>query len=681
MNELTHATSPYLLQHAENPVHWRQWGDSGFVEARERDVPIFLSVGYSSCHWCHVMAHESFEDPDTAALLNDRFVSIKVDREERPDVDAVYMQAVTALSGHGGWPMSVFLAPDGRPFFGGTYWPDEPRHGMPSFRQVLAAVDDAWQQRRDEVVESSEQITQTLANHAVTSVADDLDARVTDEAAQVVLEQAWDREHGGFGRAPKFPQAMTIEWLLVHHARTGSATARDAAVQALDAMARGGIHDQLAGGFARYATDDDWLVPHFEKMLTDSALLLPAYAAAAALTGREDLADVARSTVRFLLDDFRADDGLFVAASDADSEGVEGKYFVWSFDEFADVVAAAGADVDVFAAYFDVTESGNWEGANILHVPVGTATFVAQRGLDGEKFSQDLERVRHALRSRRETRVAPAVDTKVLADANALACRGLVVAGRLLGEPAWICTAREIITTLVERLEIDRMLHHSIAGGELGAPGFLEDHAAVTLAELEVFAATGDRNLFDRALARAEETHARFIDEDRGDWFQTASDAESLYLRPKTTWDNATPSGTSVMIEVCLTLADLTGDDRWRERAEAALVTMQPSARRMPTGFGWALRQFETLVATRRQLAVVGDEGADRAALAAIAERRVLPGVRTVVATPRSDENVPLLLARTPVDGQPAAYLCRNLTCERPVTTPDALAELLDAAG
>ncbi len=675
-NHLATSTSPYLLQHADNPVDWFEWGDDAFAEARERDVPIFLSVGYSSCHWCHVMAHESFEDATIAAALNDAFVNVKVDREERPDVDAVHMEAVTALTGRGGWPMSVFLTPDGHPFFAGTYWPSEPRHGMPAFPDVIAAVSEAWQERRDQVLATAEQIVTGLAEHRAPQPADTLDVSVVDEAARVAVG-AWDQRHGGFGRAPKFPQAMTIEWLLHHHVRTGDDESLAAAVHSLDAMARGGIHDQVGGGFARYSTDERWLVPHFEKMLYDNALLLSAYATAAAIAGDDELARVVQTTVAYLLDEVRTDDGLFVSASDADSEGVEGRFFVWSHDEFREVVSGVGADADLFAAYLGVVPGGNWEGTNVLHRPLGDVAFAARHDLGVDDLRDQWARVRPALAERRATRVAPGVDDKVLADWNALAIRGLVVAARLLGEPAWAQAAHVALDAVHEHLTVDGVLHHSWRDGRVGAPAFLDDLAALAIANLEVLSVTGDPRCLERAVALASDADTRFRDPDGG-WFQTAEDAEPLFTRPRSTWDNATPTGTSMMVEACLALGDLTGEAHWTDRAVEAARVGQAGAARMPTGFGWLLRQFEALAAEPRQVAIVGPDDADRAELARVAFVPPRPGVRVVVADADHDDTVALLAHRHGVDGGAAAYVCRGLVCDAPVTTPQDLRALLD---
>ena len=676
-NRLAAESSPYLQQHADNPVDWYPWGEEAFAEARRRNVPIFLSVGYSTCHWCHVMAHESFEDDEVAGILGDHFVSIKVDREERPDVDAVYMDAVTGMTGHGGWPMSVFLTPDGWPFYAGTYWPRAPRHGMPAFPQVLAAIIDAWEQRRDEVLESAATITRTLQQQAAVAAAAEVDLGVADAAARLVVERAWDREHGGFGAAPKFPQAMTIEWLLERYLRTGETDVLEAATQALRAMAHGGIHDQLAGGFARYSTDARWLVPHFEKMLYDNALLLSAYATAAAVTGDEELREVAVSTAGYLLAELRAPDSTFVSATDADSEGEEGRYFVWSHAELVEVIAEAGEDPELFTAFLGAREGGNWEGVNVLHRPVDRTTFAARHGLEVTELDERWERVRAALLARRAQRVPPGVDTKVLTSWNALAIRGLTRAGVLLDQPGWVGAAATAAEALHDRLVVGGHLHHVLTDGHVAVPAFLEDVALLALADLELLQATGEPAWFDRALALAEDAEARFHDDEQGGWFQTAVDAETLYTRPKDTFDNATPAGTSVMAEVCRLLAGLTGEGRWHDRAAEGVRLLQEGARRMPTGFGWALRQLEALAAGPREVAVLGRPGPERDALARVALARPRPGTVTVVAEPDAGGRIPLLAGRGEVEGRPAAWVCRELTCERPTVDPEELAAQL----
>jgi uncharacterized protein len=679
-NRLADATSPYLLQHADNPVDWVPWGGEAFEEAARRDVPVFLSVGYSSCHWCHVMAHESFEDQRIAEVLNARFVNVKVDREERPDVDAVYMQAVQAMTGRGGWPMSVFLTPDGRPFYAGTYWPRTRRHGMPGFDEIVEAVSEAWAHRRDEVLESAGSILTTLAGmDAPGAPAAAFDPAVCDAAADAVVGHAWDRDLGGFGSAPKFPQAMTITFLLEHHLRTGHAGALEAAVHSLDAMARGGIHDQVGGGFARYSTDARWLVPHFEKMLYDNALLLDAYALAAAITGDPGLTEVAERTVAYLLGEMRTDDGVFWSATDADSEGEEGRFFVWSDEELREVVTAAGADPDTFAAFWGVTPAGNFEGANVLHEPVARADFLARHGLDAAVFDADLARVRAALYERRAGRVPPGLDDKVLCSWNALAIGALARAGGLLDRQGWIDAAVTACAALEDRLVVDDRLHHDGKDGRVGAGAFLEDVALLADAHLALAEAAGGTAHVDRALALAEDAVARFADPDAGGYFQTADDAEALVLRPKDTWDNATPSGNSVLAGVFARLALHTGDEEWRVRADDLVRLFHSRVERMPTGYGRLLQAATFLAAGPTEVAVVGAAGAARDAL----QRAVLstPRVGTVLQVADVEEAAtaggPLLAHRGEVDGRPAAYVCHGFTCDAPVTDADDLAAAL----
>jgi uncharacterized protein len=680
-NRLAASTSPYLRQHAENPVDWREWNEDAFAEARERDVPIFLSVGYSACHWCHVMAHESFEDEATAAELNARFVNVKVDREERPDVDAIYMKAVQGMSGRGGWPMSVFLTPAGEPFFAGTYFPRDDRHGMPSFLRVVRSVSEAWVERRDEVVESAARITASIATSDTLEPSAQLEPQATTrDAATLVLQRAWDREHGGFGRAPKFPQAMTITWLLARHDRTGDDAALAATVQALDHMARGGINDLLAGGFARYSTDERWLVPHFEKMLNDNALLLPAYASAASRTGERALVTPAVETAEALLQTFATPEGVFVAAFDADTDGVEGLTYVWTDTELREVVAAAGHDPDRFARFLGVTPEGNWheggDGVTVIHEPVARDAFAAAEGLDPLEFSADWREVREALRARRDLRPQPGVDDKVLTDWNALAIIGLVRAGRVLGRTDWIEAAARAADHLHASAVATAPDGTMRARHTAGVDGFLEDHANLALADVELYCATGATRWFTRGVALAEAADARFADPDGG-WFQTPVDGEQLIARPKETWDNATPAGTSIMVEVCRRLHALTGRSRWWDPAERALRLLEDPARRMPTGFGAVLRQLEELAAGSVEVVIVGQPGTARDRLERAALDAHHPSAIVVVAGPDHGDTVPLLAHRTEVDGVPAAYVCRDMVCERPVTDPSELAGLL----
>jgi len=671
-NRLENASSPYLRQHAGNPVDWYEWGEEAFARARAEDKPVFLSVGYASCHWCHVMAHESFEDTEVAALLNRDFLPIKVDREERPDVDAVYMTAVQAMTGHGGWPMSVFLTPDGTPFFGGTYWPREERGGMPGFVPVLEAVGDAWRQQRDAVLESAQRITERLrAEHDLSGPRGRVDAQAADVAAALSV-QLWDPDLGGFGRAPKFPQAMTIDFLLANALRTGDRQAETAAVHSLEAMARGGIYDHVAGGFARYSVDAGWLVPHFEKMLYDNALLLRAYLHAWQVTGRPRFRRVAVETADYLLREMTHPGGGLYSSTDADSEGEEGRFFVWSDPEFRAVVAATGEDVDRFARFFGVTPDGNFEGATIL-------TEAGGRDEDDAVFASALDRVRAALWERREQRVHPALDDKVLTSWNALALGGLAEAGAVLGNTRYVSAATRCAHFLRESLVVDGRLQHTWREGHgPSVPAFLEDVAYLAQGLLVLYEADADPAWLQWAQRLATYADDAFADGDTGAYFATANDAEALITRPKDLWDNAQPAGSSVLVDVHLRLASLTGEPRWAVRAERTLAAFLPRALQAPTGYGELLRAMERLAFGSREVAIVGDDG-DPAlvSLVSVFRERWRPGTVLAVGMPGASD-VPLLAQRPLVDGRPAAYVCRHFTCDRPVTSAQELRALLD---
>ena len=692
MNRLQHASSPYLRQHAENPVDWFEWGDEPFALARERDVPIFLSVGYASCHWCHVMAHESFENADVASQLNDGYVSIKVDREERPDIDAVYMSAVQLATGRGGWPMSVFTTPDGEPFFAGTYWPREDRGGMPGFPRVLHAVTTAWRDSREDVLQSSRALTERLQRlQHVAGGSGPVEPRLVATAA-AGLVAAWDRRLGGFGQAPKFPQAMAIDFLLAHAQRTGDGQALKAAVHSLDAMCRGGIYDHVGGGFARYATDERWLVPHFEKMLYDNALLLRALvhasvvlepggaaapgAAAAALESdrRGQLAArfrrVARETADYLLSDMSHPEGGLYSSTDADSEGEEGRFFVWSAPEFREVVATAGENPDTFAAFYGVTEEGNWEGTNILHEPDGRDELDA--GFDGR-----LQRVRLALHERREQRVHPGLDDKVLTSWNALAIGALAEAGALLGESRYLDAARRCALFVRTHLWHDGRLQHSWREGHgASVNGLLEDVAALAPALLVLYEVDPDPEWVRWARQLVSDAEDRFADPDEsGTYFATAHDAEPLITRPKDLWDNAQPAGPSGLADAHLRLAALTGDADHRDRGAAILAAFSARVAQAPTGYGELLRAAERHLGEGYEVAVVGPDPGRRE-LTAVYHETWRPA-SVLAQSADADGEVPLLADRPSVQGRAAAYVCRDFVCERPVTAADELRALL----
>jgi len=650
-NRLANATSPYLLQHKDNPVDWWEWGTDAFEEARRRHVPVLLSVGYAACHWCHVMAHESFEDEATAAYLNDHFVSVKVDREERPDVDAVYMNATTAMTGHGGWPMTCVLDHDGNPFFAGTYFPDRPRHGQPSFGQVLEAITDAWQNRSDDIARVATQLRDHLRQPLVAASAP-IDAAVI-SAAVTTLEKDYDADRGGFGGAPKFPPSMVLAFLL----REGSVPAREMAAGTLEAMARGGLHDQLAGGFARYSVDADWVVPHFEKMLYDNALLLRVYAEWASVGQSEVGVWAAGGIADFLIGELRTDEAGFASAIDADSEGAEGTFYVWTPQQLTDVL---GPDDGPWAArLLSVTEPGTFEhGSSVLQL---------------REDPDDLERwfdCQRRLRASRSQRERPARDDKVVAAWNGLAISGLCVAGTRLDRPHYVEAAVAAGELLTRVHLVDGRLRRVSRDGVVGTPaGVLEDHGCVAAGFLDLLQATGDPVWLARAGALLDVALDHFGDGEGG-FHDTADDAEQLVARPRDPSDNASPSGLSSMVHALSTYAALTGSGRHRDASEAALSTVAAIAQRVPRFAGWSLAAAVSMLDGPEEIAVVGPAGPERDALAAAARQRL--GAVVVVADGPGDD-IPLLVGRTPVDGRPAAYVCRGFVCERPVTDPHVL--------
>jgi uncharacterized protein YyaL (SSP411 family) len=664
-NRLASATSPYLLQHADNPVDWWEWGEDAFAEARRRDVPVLLSVGYAACHWCHVMAHESFEDEATAAYLNEHFVSIKVDREERPDVDAVYMQATVATTGHGGWPMTCVLDHEGRPFFAGTYFPDQPRHGQPSFRQLLGAITEAWQQRRDDVDATAANIAAHLASSDTLAGAAPIDRAVLDEAV-AKLGREFDQVNAGFGGAPKFPPSMLLEFLL-RHSRTSSSSRRgegqDLAARTLEAMARGGIYDQLAGGFARYSVDARWVVPHFEKMLYDNALLLGAYTSWWAVAEHPLARRVAIETADFLLEELGTPEGGFASALDADSEGTEGAFYVWTPAQLAEVLGPH--DGPWAAELLTVTAEGTFEhGSSVL-----------QLRRDPDDVTR-WEGVRATLLEARAHRPRPARDDKVVAAWNGLAVAALARAACVLGEERFLdaaLRAGELLWRLhvVEGAGGDvRLLRVSRDGAAGAHAGVLEDYGCVADGFLALAEATGDGVWVDRAGRLLDVALGQFAAPDGG-FHDTAADAEALITRPRDPSDNASPSGHSAVTAALLRYAALTGSGRHRDAAEAALASVRLLAERAPRFAGWSLAAAVSALDGPREIVVVTEPGdAVGAALAARA-RRALGAVVLVV--PPGRRGIPLLEGRELVDGRAAAYVCRNMVCERPVTDPQEL--------
>lgn len=672
-NRLAHETSPYLLQHADNPVDWWPWSADAFEEARKSGKPVLLSVGYSSCHWCHVMAHESFEDQETADYLNAHFVSVKVDREERPDVDAVYMEAVQAATGQGGWPMTVFLTPDAEPFYFGTYFPPAPRHGSPSFRQVLEGVHSAWTDRRDEVTEVAEKIVRDLAGREIAFGDTQVPGEEDLAGALLGLTRDYDSGHGGFGGAPKFPPSMAVEFLLRHHARTGSEGALQMAADTCERMARGGIYDQLGGGFARYSVDREWVVPHFEKMLYDNALLCRVYAHLWRSTGSDLARRVALETADFMVSELRTNEGGFASALDADSDDgtgrhVEGAYYVWTPAQLREVLGEQDAELAV--DHFGVTEEGTFEeGASVLQLPQSEGVFDAAR----------IASIRARLLEARGERPAPGRDDKVVAAWNGLAVAALAETGAYFDRPDLIEAALGAADLLV-RLHLDEhaRLARTSKDGRVGAnAGVLEDYADVSEGFLALASVTGEGVWLEFAGFLLDHVLVQFTDEESGTLYDTAADAEKLIRRPQDPTDNATPSGWSAAAGALLSYAAQTGAEPHRAAAERALGVVKALGPRAPRFIGWGLATAEALLDGPREVAVVGpvDDPATkelhRAALLATA-----PGAVVAMGAPDSDE-LPLLAERLLVSGEPTAYVCRNFTCDAPTTDVDRLRETL----
>jgi uncharacterized protein YyaL (SSP411 family) len=651
MNRLAQETSPYLLQHKDNPVDWHPWGEEALERARRQDKPLLVSIGYSACHWCHVMEHESFEDAEVAALMNDAFVCVKVDREERPDVDSIYMEAVQVMTGHGGWPLNAFLTPDGVPFYAGTYFPPEPRHNLPSWRMVLEGVARAWIEQRDEIVDTSQRIVERLQAFAALQAPDaEIDPQSLD-AAVTALKRTYDSEHGGWGTAPKFPLSSTIEFLL----RRGE---RQMALQTLRRMAGGGIYDQVGGGFSRYSVDARWVVPHFEKMLYDNALLARAYLHAFQVCGEPFFERVARETLDWALRELRQDEGGFASALDADSEGVEGKFYVWSLDEVRTALDPELAEAAI--EHFGMSEQGNFEGTNI---PVRATPDPARLG-----------EIKAGLLAARERRVRPGLDDKRLTAWNALMISALADAGAVLGEQRYRDAAVAAAEFVLRDLRDDSgRLLRTYNQGRAHLNAYLEDYAFLLEALLTLYEATFEPRWFAEARGLADQILDRFADPERGGFFFTADDHEPLIARRKDPEDSPIPSGASAAAFGLLRLGRLTGDARYEEAALGVIRLMHTLAPQHPTAFGHLLQAIDFQLADVREVALVGD---DREPLERVVREAFRPHV---VLAGGSDGDVPLLAGREPVGGRAAAYVCEHFACQQPVTEPDELRALLDS--
>ena len=682
-NRLAGETSPYLLQHANNPVDWYPWGPDALAAATLLDRPIFLSIGYAACHWCHVMERESFEHEATARYLNDHFVSIKVDREERPDLDQVYMAAVQSMTGGGGWPMSVFLTPAGRPFYGGTYFPDEPRHGMPSFRQVLEGVDRAWREQRSEVEAAGGRLVSGLVEQArLEAGSEDPTAGLLD-AATAAIAASFDAANGGWGRAPKFPQPMTIEYLLRRHVATGDPAPLLIARRSLDAMADGGVHDQLGGGFHRYSTDARWLVLHFEQMLYDNAQLARVYVHAWALTGDARYRAVATGTLDYMLRELTTDDGAFAASQDADTDGIEGLTFTWRATEIREVL---GEDAPLFEAAYGVTDDGNWEGVTILSRVVPDAALADQFESAVDEVADRLASGRERLLQRRTERPQPARDGKALAAWNGLAIAAFAEAAVafLSSDPDTaaryrVAAERAAAAITSGLLAPDGSLGRSWKDGRATGRGVLEDYTHLADGFLSLYETSFDEESFEIARRMIDRVLEHFADP-AGGFFDTADDHERLVTRPKDVQDNAIPSGNAMAARVLLRLAAWTGEARYRDAAERAMRVVVPFVERYATGFAQWLSAMDLAIASAVEVAIVGapDDPAT-AALLAEARRGFRPNQVVSVAASPAESHVPLLRDRVALDDRPTAYVCRGFVCRLPVTDAAALREQLEA--
>jgi hypothetical protein len=674
-NRLARETSPYLLQHANNPVDWYPWGPEALARARDENRPILLSIGYAACHWCHVMEHESFEDSATAALMNERFVNIKVDREERPDLDAIYMQAVQAMTGQGGWPMTVFLTPEGVPFYGGTYFPRDDRHGMPSFTRILNSVSNAFRAKPADVARTAASV-HDMYRIAIepTRSAGPLGPELLDQAYRALSER-YDELDGGFDAAPKFPQTMSLDFLLRYWARRGVENALAIVSHSFKQMARGGIYDQVGGGFARYSVDAQWLVPHFEKMLYDNALLIRLGAHLWQATHDAEVRRVVEETIDWAIREMRSDDGGFYSSFDADSEGHEGKFYVWSAEELDQIL---GPDAPVVRAFWGVTTDGNFEGRNILFVKGDQRALAARMSVSDHQLELIVRRAKTALYAARRHRVWPGRDDKILASWNGLMVRGIAEAARAFGNERYRETAIGSAAFLFEHLVRDGRVLRSYKDGRARIAGYLEDHAALGLAALSVYELTFDDTWLDRAHQLGDAVVRWFWDDDTGAFYDTASDHEQLITRPREISDNATPSGTSLAAELLIRLAELYNDADARRRATYVVESLAPAIGRYPLAFGNILGCADMLINGAIEVAIVGDPASDDfRALGRVVAERYLPSLVLAGGAPRSDDSIALLSARDAREGRPTAYVCRNYTCEEPAATRALLDEQL----
>ncbi len=688
-NRLINESSPYLLQHAFNPVDWFPWGPEAMAKARQEDKPILLSIGYSACHWCHRLREESFENEDIAKLINEHFISIKVDREERPDLDQIYMNAVQMMTGHGGWPMTVFLTPEGVPFYAGTYFPPEDRHNMPGFPRVLQGVSEAYRARPDDVTETAVSVLAQLKRMGqARESGGELDFELLD-AAERGIARSYDARHGGFGGAPKFPAAMNLEFLLRQHHRTNQGETLEMVENTCRKMAMGGMYDQLGGGFHRYSTDAQWLVPHFEKMLYDNALLSRLYLHVYQQTKNDFYRRIAEETLDYVSREMTDPSGGFYSTQDADSEGHEGKFFVWTVAEVKEILGQE--DAALFNAYYDVTGTGNFEGKNILHVTRTVEEAAKELSVTAERLSDALERGRRALFEAREQRVKPGRDEKILTAWNGLMLASFAEACAIFERSDYREIAERNAEFVLQTLRRDGLLLRTHKDGQSKLNGYLEDYAFFADGLLALYQATGTLRWLEEAKGLAAKMLEEFWDEEEGGFFYTGKSHEELIVRSKDYFDNATPSGNSVAAEVLLQLAALTGDESYARKAVALFRLMRDNLKRHGSAFGRLLCALDFHLSTPKEIAVVGEAGSDETrALLREVWARYLPNkivAQAAEGDARASEIVPLLRDRNAIGGRATAYVCEHYACQQPVTSPAELgvqlspASRMDASG
>jgi len=677
-NRLINETSPYLLQHAHNPVDWYPWGPEALERARTEDKPILLSIGYSACHWCHVMERESFENEEIAALMNESFVSIKVDREERPDLDSIYMTAVQAMTGQGGWPMTVFLTPDGKPFYGGTYFPPEDRGGLPAFPRVVQSLARAYRENRGDVVQTTQKLVDQIrrASSGVTNL-EPLTIDILHQAFSGIAGQ-FDHRHGGTGLQPKFPQPMIYEFLIRYHLRFESPNALDMVELTLEKMAHGGIYDQLGGGFHRYSTDTYWLVPHFEKMLYDNALLARLYLHAFQVTGKPLYRRIVEETLDYVSREMTGPEGGFYSAQDADSEGVEGKFFVWRPEEIADLLGKE--DAEIVNRLYGVTRTGNFEGQSILHVAEPAEKVAMDAGMPQSELTELVRRSKAMLLEARESRVHPGRDDKVLTSWNGLMLRAFAEAGAVLDRPDYVSIANQNAKFLLDTLRRGDRLLRTYREGKANLNGYLEDYAFLIDGLIALHEATFDQRWLREAIALGKGMVDLFWEERDGVWYDTGRDHEALIVRPRDVSDNAIPSGGSMATDVLIRLAVITGDSELNRRAAESLRSVRELMSRVPGGAGHWLGALDFYLSSPKEIALIGDPGAQATrALAVEVYREYLPN-RVFLGVEDGGpaaSGLPLLEGRGRIDGRSTAYVCENYVCKLPVTAPSDLARQL----